>query len=137
MNIFARAMQIADRSQVRIMGEPVQLLPRVGGQYAARKADTARSPVELSAVFTGEGEQSPPGGSRLRPAHFKGTSRATMMAANLWLSAEQVAALPWRPRAGDQVVLSARQPVETYAVSALEPNDLGDLVLVLVLEDAP
>lgn len=134
MNIFSRAMTIADRAQTKILSEMVQIVPRAGGRYAARQVDPARNVIEIRAVFTGAGEQHAHTGRR-EPSHFKGVARGMGMEAELWLSAEQVAALDWRPQSGDLVVLTGRVPVETYAISACEPNDLGDLTLVLTVED--
>jgi hypothetical protein len=55
--------------------------------------------------------------------------------AEFWLAAVTVQSLVDRPRRGDALTLTGREGAPVYALSQVHPSDMGDLTLILVLED--
>lgn len=104
-------------------GVEVVLLPReVGGGYTARPADPDRAGTTLSGVFT-EGTEYPQAMSTRDGAN----SALSGAHATVWLPPAQAALLPYRPRRGDRVGVSAR----TWAVARVDTSDRGDMLLSL------
>ena len=136
MSAFDRLAALTATAITGNMGESALLLPRVTSQYTARASDPDRDAALVVGVFEAGPEREDVSGRR-PPNQFRASTRMATMEAAFWLSAEQAGALPWRPRPGDALQLTARAGQPVYAIAALDPTDLGDLTLVLVVEDQP
>ena len=115
-------------------GEVAVLRPRVSAQYAERAEDPSREIATVTGVFSAGPAEAPlKGGSA--GAAFSGGTRVVSQSAAFWLSAETVQSLVDRPQKGDALTLTGREGPPIYALSEVHPSDMGDLSLILVLED--
>ena len=115
-------------------GEIAVLRPRVSSQYVARAEDPSRQVATVTGVFSAGPADAPLKGSTAGAA-FSGGTRVVSQSAAFWLPAEQVRALAARPVKGDALTLTGRPEAPVYALSQVHPSDMGDLTLILVLED--
>lgn len=134
MNIFTRAVSAASARLLDVMGENAVLVPRLRAQYSGKGADPERTEIEITGVFSGEPKHEDLSGQRR--GEFVATSRAASMSSEFWLSADDVAALPWRPRKGDAIKLTDRPDEPVYAINWAAPEDGGDLTLHISIEGA-
>lgn len=112
--------------------EGAVLRPRLQTQYAARPLDPARPPVNVSGVFSAGAAVDE---LRGRAKHeYVGTTALSSMTAEFWLPPEEVAAIPYEIATGDLIEFPERGGA-TYAVAAIQRTDLGDLNLILAVED--
>ena len=115
-------------------GEVAVLRPRVSSQYAERAEDPSREVATVTGVFSAGPAEAPlKGGSA--GAAFSGSTRIVSQSAEFWLSAETVQSLVARPQKGDALTLTGRAGAPVYALSQVHPSDMGDLTLILVLEE--
>ena len=115
-------------------GEVAVLRPRVSAQYAARAEDASRQVTTVTGVFSAGPAEAPLKGSTAGAA-FSGGTRVVSQSAEFWLAAETVQSLVARPQKGDALTLTGRPEAPVYALSQVHPSDMGDLTLILVLED--
>ena len=115
-------------------GEVAVLRPRASLPYAERAEDPSRPIATVTGVFSAGPAEAPlKGGSA--GAAFSGGTRIVSQSAAFWLSAETVQSLVARPQKGDALTLTGREGPPVYALSQVHPSDMGDLTLILVLED--
>ena len=115
-------------------GEVAVLRPRASLPYAERAEDPSRQVATVTGVFSAGPAEAPlKGGSA--GAAFSGGTRIVSQSAAFWLSAETVQSLVDRPQKGDALTLTGREGPPVYALSQVHPSDMGDLTLILVLED--
>ena len=115
-------------------GEVAVLRPRVSAQYAARAEDASRQVTTVTGVFSAGPAEAPLKGVSAGAA-FSGGTRVVSQSAAFWLSTKTVQSLVYRPRKGDALTLTGRAGAPVYALSQVHPSDMGDLTLILVLED--
>lgn len=107
--------------------------PRVLSQYRGRTADNARPVRSLAGIFSaGPQVEQMKGASS---AELAGSTRMATRACEFWVSAANVAALPYRIAVGDLIEFPGRAEEPAYSVARIQPSDLGDLNLLLVVED--
>lgn len=117
-------------------GEAAILTPRVSSQYAVRASDQDRPAANVWGVFSaGPGDAQVKG--QAAGAEFSGTTRLSVMKAEFWMTAAQVADLGFAPAKGDKVAFPGRTGSPVYSVAAIQHTDLGDTALILVREDQP
>ncbi len=114
--------------------EVAVLRPRVSAQYVERAADPDRPTNTVSGVFSAG-----PSDERLqgttRGSEFKGPTHIAAASAEFWIAKAEVDALPALPAKGDLLTLTGRPDSPTYAITRVQPTDMGDLNLILVRED--
>jgi hypothetical protein len=115
-------------------GEVAILRPRVSAQYVERAEDPSRQVTTVTGVFSAGPAEAPLKGSTAGTA-FSGGTRVVSQSAEFWLPPEQVRALAARPQKGDALTLTGRPEAPVYTLSQVQPSDMGDLTLILVLED--
>ena len=115
-------------------GEVAVLRPRVSAQYAARAEDASRQVTTVTGVFSAGPADAPLKG-RSAGAAISGGTRVVSQSTEFWLAAETVQSLVDRPQKGDALTLTERAGAPVYALSQVHPSDMGDLTLILVLED--
>ncbi len=115
-------------------GEVAILRPRVSSQYVARAEDPSRQVATVTGVFSAGPADAPLKGSTAGAA-FSGGTRVVSQSAAFWLSTKTVQSLLTRPQKGDALTLTGRVGAPVYSVSQVHPSDMGDLTLILVLED--
>jgi hypothetical protein len=115
-------------------GEVAVLRPRVSSQYAERAEDPSREVATVTGVFSAGPAEAPLKGGSAGGA-FSGGTRVVSQSAAFWLSAETVQSLVDRPQKGDALTLTGRAGAPVYALSQVHSSDMGDLTLILVLED--
>ena len=115
-------------------GEVAVLRPRVSAQYAERADDQSRPIATVTGVFSAGPAETPLKGSSAGGG-FSGGTRIVSQSAAFWLSAETVRSLVDRPQKGDALTLTGREGAPVYALSQVHPSDMGDLTLILVLEE--
>ena len=115
-------------------GEVAILRPRVSSQYVARAEDPSRQVATVKGVFSAGPADAPLKGSTAGAA-FSGGTRVVSQSAEFWLSTKTVQSLVTRPQKGDALTLTGRVGAPVYSVSQVHPSDMGDLTLILVLED--
>lgn len=110
--------------------------PRVSTQYVERADDPAKPAQNIMGVFSaGPADDQLRG--QARGSEFVGTTRAASMSAEFWIAKAEVDALTALPAKGDKITLTSRAGSPVYAISQVEPSDMGDLNLILVREDQP
>ena len=115
-------------------GTTALILPRLSTQYAARADDPARAAVEVVGIFSAGPAETEIRG-QARSTDFAGLTRLNQQAASFWISAATVAEIPYRVARGDAVRFPERPGEPTYAVVAPRPSDMGDIELLLAIED--
>jgi hypothetical protein len=115
-------------------GEVAVLRPRVSAQYAERAEDASREIATVTGVFSAGPAEAPLKGSTAGSG-FSGGTRVVSQSAEFWLAVETVQSLLTRPQKGDALTLTGRVGAPVYSVSQVHPSDMGDLTLILVLED--
>ncbi|MFA8387569.1 MAG: hypothetical protein ACEPO2_18280 [Pelagibaca sp.] len=115
-------------------GEVAVLRPRASLPYVARAEDPSRPIATVTGVFSAGPADAPLKGSSAGGA-FSGGTRIVSQSAEFWLSAETVQSLVERPQKGDALTLTGREGAPVYALSQVHPSDMGDLTLILVLEE--
>ena len=116
--------------------EAAVLRPRVSSQYVERADDPSRPSSTVTGIFSaGPADDQLRG--QARGAEFVGTTRAQSESAEFWLPKSVVDALTALPAKGDTITLTARPGAPVYAISRVQPSDMGDLNLILVREDQP
>ena len=115
-----------------VFAEPVLLQPRVSSPYSERQSDPEHPDVMIEGVFSVGSAEKGLGG---QAGGFSGGTRVTSAMAEVWIAKAQVATLQRRPIKGDALTLTGRSEAPVYSVSQVHPSDMGDLTLILVLED--
>ena len=115
-------------------GEAAVLRPRVSSQYDERTEDPSRQVITVMGVFSAGPAEAPLKGS-IAGSGFSGGTRVVSQSAEFWLAAQTVQSLLTRPRKGDALTRTGRAGAPVYALSQVHPSDMGDLTLILVLED--
>lgn len=125
---FDAAMRAADAVVTSTFGEPVLVTPRVTVPKRGPVSDPDRMDGTVTGVFTLTSSETPIEGSR-RGSELTGFGAVAVAEGQVWLSAESLAALGFRPRKDDAVSLPDREPARTYVVVRVDPTDIGDVVL--------
>ena len=115
-----------------VFAEPVLLHPRVSSPYSERRPDPEHPDVMIEGIYSVGSAQKGLGG---QASGFSGATQVTSAVAEVWIAKAQVAALHRRPQKGDALTLTGRAGAPVYALSQVHPSDMGDLTLILVLED--
>ena len=115
-------------------GEVAVLRPRASMPFAERAEDPSRQVATVTGVFSAGPADAPLKGSTAGAA-FSGGTRVVSRSAEFWLAAQTVQSLVDRPQKGDALTLTGREGAPVYALSQVHPSDMGDLTLILVLED--
>lgn len=124
----------ASSAVVTAYGEQALLRPRTSEQYVERAADAERNAATVWGVFSARPTSFDLHG-QARGAELDGTTRVNAARSEFWIARQQVGALSFRPAKGDLLSLPGRPGSPTYAVSAIQPTNMGDLALLLVRED--
>lgn len=114
-------------------GEQAILRPRVSEQYVERAADAERNAVTVWGVFSARPTSFDLHG-QARGAELDGTTRVNAARSEFWIARQQAEALSFRPARGDLLSLPGRPGSPTYAISAIQPTNMGDLAFLLVRE---
>ena len=125
---------MASDASVAMFGEEGILSPRRNGQYAEASPDADRMAVAVRGVFSAVAATADLKG-QARGGEFAGTTRLLAAQSTFWVAAAQVAELGFRPAKGDLLRLTGRSGEPSFAISAVHPTSMGDLNLLLVLED--
>ena len=125
---------LASEAAVAGFGEEAVLIPRRGNQYVEAAADADRMAVKVRGIFSALAASSDLRGQS-RGGEFSGTTRVVSEQTAFWIAAAQVAELGFRPAKGDLVRLPERCGSPCYAIAAIHPTSMGDLILLLVRED--
>lgn len=126
----------ASSAVVTAYGEQAVLRPRTSEQYVERAADADRNGAIVRGVFSARPTSFDLHG-QARGAELDGTTRVNAARSEFWVAREHAEALPFRPAKGDLLTLSGRPGLPTYAISAIQPTNMGDLAFLLVREDQP
>ena len=126
----------ASSAVVTAYGEQAVLRPRTSEQYVERAADADRNGAIVWGVFSARPTSFGLHG-QARGAELDGTTRVNAARSEFWVARDQAEALPFRPAKGDLLSLPSRHGSPTYAVSAIQPTNMGDLAFLLVREDQP
>jgi hypothetical protein len=125
------AFRASQAALMSVFGEGVEIVPMKTGDYSTgpdpdraritttAKLSTAIKSVELKGQQTGRGSE------------FQGATRAMTDSPELWIDADTVRGLAWKPKHGDIVIATARDGSPRFTVLASYPGDLGDLHIVL------
>jgi len=119
---------------VTAYGEQAVLRPRTSEQYVERAADADRNAVTVWGVYSARPTSFDLRG-QARGAELDGTTRVNAVRSEFWIARDQSEVLPFRPAKGDLLSLPGRHGCPTYAISAIQPTNMGDLNLLLVRED--
>ena len=125
---------LASEAALSAFGEEAVLQPRRQSQYVEAAADADRISVIVRGVFSAAAATSDLRG-QARGGEFVGTSRVLFEQSTLWIAAEQVVQLGFRPSKGDLLRLPQRPDAPCFAIAAVHPTAMGDLNLLLVRED--
>jgi hypothetical protein len=133
--MFDRLDRAAGRVADRVMGEAVEVLPRITLPKRPASADPDRSVVGLTARFTLEAQDGDLEGQR-RGTDLGGFTRLAGQVAILTIEASEAAKLTYEIVAGDLVALRApsRASHPRYCVLNAPRSDLGILTLHLSRE---
>ena len=115
-------------------GEVAVLRPRASMPFAERAEDPSRQVTTVTGVFSAGPADAPLKGVSAGAA-FSGGTRVVSQSAEFWLAAQTVQSLVDRPQKGDALTLTGRAGAPVYALFQVHPSDMGDLTLILVLED--
>ena len=126
--------QASSTAVVSAFGEQALISPRVSSAYVERTPDDDREAQSVWGVFSARSAKSDLRGQS-RGSELGGTTRLTTAQSEFWIASDQAAALGFRPQKGDLLSLPNQPGVPTFAISAVEPTNLGDLNLLLVRED--
>lgn len=116
-------------------GEAAVLRPRVSVQYVERTAHPTVQPMTVWGIFSAGPSEAQPIAGQVRGSEMVGATRIASMTAEFWISKGQVGELLFLPAKGDALALTSRAGSPVYAISQVQPTDLGDLNLILVRED--
>jgi hypothetical protein len=114
--------------------EPALLHPRSSAQYAERAADPDRAEVTVRGIFSAGPVRDDLRG-QARGGSMSGTTKLASTAAEFWIAKAQAEELTALPSKGDAITLTGRAGNPVYAISLVQHTDIGDLTLILVLED--
>jgi hypothetical protein len=121
---------------MKAFGEKAVFCPRASEQYAERTVDADRNRALVWGVFSARPTNFDLHG-QARGAELDGATRINAARSEFWVARQQAEALPFRPAKGDLLTLSGRPGSPTYAISAIQPTNVGDLAFLLVCEDQP
>lgn len=128
INEAFRASQVALMS---VFGEGIEIIPMTSGDYSTGR-DTTREKLTLTASLVTQVEGvSLKGQGQGRGSEFQGTTRALTDDPQLWIDADTLSGLAWKPRRGDIVVAVGRPDQPRFTVTAPYPGDQGDLHVIL------
>lgn len=105
------------------------LRPRTRSEYV-EGADLSRPDWPIRGVFSESHDTAQLRGAAMN-AQQSGVSRFSLHAAEFFLPAEVVQAMPYAIRQGDKVAFPARPGQPVYSVSDMQRTDTGDLNLIL------
>ena len=124
----------ASAALVAGFGEAAIIIPRAPAQYVESAGDADRDQHKVQGIFSAGPARVSFRGQSVG-VEMVGATQVATAAAEFWMSAEQVAALPYAPKKGDLLVMVDQPGAPKYAVSARQPTDQGDLTLHLLVED--
>jgi hypothetical protein len=127
-----RLDRLAGRAVNSQWGEACRFSPMVRSEFTSAQADPARAAVTVLGIFTLEPKEDGVDlrGQRLR-GEFSGVSRVDLPGPRLKIMAEEAAKIGFRPRQGDQVILTERAGRPTYTIADVTDDDVGDLLMYL------
>ncbi|MCB1498598.1 MAG: hypothetical protein KDK07_02215 [Bauldia sp.] len=126
----------ASYAVVTAYAEQAVLRPRTSEQYVERGPDADRNGAIVWGVFSARPTSFDLHG-QARGSELDGTTRVNAARSEFWIAREQADALPFRPAKGDLLSLPGRPGSPTYAISAIQPSNMGDMGFLLVREDRP
>jgi hypothetical protein len=127
--MFDDAMDAADSGALTdVMGEPIHIRPRVrGAANRPAASDISRSSGTVNGLFIQKGAE-----QRLfNLRYLMNAPVADTFEAHVWLSADAVVELGFKPDKDDLVVVRERY----FAVVSTDESDVGDILLNLAIED--
>ncbi len=111
-------------------GDVAVLTPLVSTEFVAASPDPARSPRQISGVFS-SGPTTDSAFPKARQGAGAGQSRFGQ-SASFWVSAAALASLPYSIRQGDRLTVSGH----SFIVLDLMPSDRGDIEITLNVDTA-
>jgi hypothetical protein len=131
MSVFDDIAASADAAIDSVFGEPVRIEPRLAGGYTGIGADPDRPAVTVTGVIrTLSSRETLAGQSRDRATGLAVvTGRPTL----LHLTAAVARSLGYELRKGDLVTRAGKDVDAAFEVGSVEPADLGDLTVHLVI----
>ena len=135
MSFFTDLDVIMSAAVKETFAETAVLHPRISTPYAERAPDPEHAAQSVEGVFSaGPGADSI--GGQQRGQQFIGTTRFAAMQASFWIAQSETALLARVPQVGDLLTLTSRAAQPGFAISRIEHSDMGDLNLMLVIEDS-
>lgn len=124
----------ASAAVVTAYAEQAVLRPRTSEQYVERGPDADRIGAIVWGVFSARPTSFDLHG-QARGSELDGTTRVNAARSEFWIAREQAESLSFRSAKGDLLSLPGRPGSPTYAISAIQPTNMGDLAFLLVRED--
>jgi len=134
MKFFAILDAIMSVAVKETFAETAVLHPRISTPYAERAPDPEHAAQSVEGVFSaGPGADSI--GGQQRGRQFIGTTRFAALQASFWIAQSEAVQLVRVPQVGDLLTMPGRAAQPGFAISRIEHSDMGDLNLMLVIED--
>lgn len=132
---FDDLMAAADAAVLGSYGETegATLTPRLRSEYSAGAADPERDEMTVTGVYSAGPSEGQMRGSNTG-SEMVGAARFSTTAAEFWMTAAQVAAIPYEISTGDLLTMDGQPGAPRFTVSSTQRTDLGDLNLILVRE---
>lgn len=115
--------------------EQAMLRPVARSAYAVAASDPSRPARPVRGIFSAAPVETQPKGNAVG-GEWSGSTRFSSSAAEFWISAADVAAIPYRIATGDRIEFPGRAGSPAYSVADLHQTSAGDLNLILALGDA-
>lgn len=133
-NIFDDLDAAVTAAVADVFGDMAVIHPRLAAsEYSNGQPDGTRPQRTVTGIFS-SGPDTEKYSGQSRSAASSSAARSTQ-SCTFWLSAVQLATVPYAIAKGDRIVISDR-PAETYKVSAMHPTDMGDIEFLLTIEEA-
>ncbi|GJD78010.1 hypothetical protein [Methylobacterium gregans] len=131
---FDAAMAAADAVLTGLFGEQVRVLARVESEKRGFLPDPTRGEKDgVWGAFSLRAGTDRLGGTR-QGTELQGMSTMAVAPAQIWFSAEELAAIGFVPRQGDLITLTDRPGEPAYAIAKRGPSDLDDATFPLTRE---
>ena len=123
------------RAVMGVFGETVaaSLRPRTISEYADG-ADPDRPARDIRGVFTEAHDVAQPRGAAMG-SEFSGVTRIAVHQAEFFITAADLAAVPYAIRQKDRLAFPGRAGAPVYSIADMQRGDTGDLNLLLVSGD--
>ncbi|MBB4042018.1 hypothetical protein GGR34_003703 [Microvirga flocculans] len=136
MPTFAQAWPSAREKLDTIFGRSVQIVPMIENQRLGAQPDPARAPRTIQAKFTLKPGTDSFQGNR-KGSEMEGFGSRQVAQATLAIRAAVYAAIGYRLRRGDHVVIASGHGAGRYSLAKDPPSHLGDHTLDLIVESQP